>query len=98
MMPVLLITLLLMLRREVFPFAFVTGMEGVVLFLEAGVLFLLRTLLVVVEEVPLLLMAEVELLCRVVVVALVVDCVDSHRGCLWCGGGTLRQCKRVSSW
>lgn len=47
---VLLITLPLMLCREVLPFALVTGVKGVVLFLKAGVLLLLGTVLLVVER------------------------------------------------
>lgn len=47
----LLIILLLMLQGEISPFALVTVVKGAVLFLKAGVLLLLHTVLVVVEGV-----------------------------------------------
>lgn len=58
---VLLNALPLVLRGEMFRFAFVKGVKGFVLFLKAGMLLLLCTVLMVVEGVSLLLVAVVEL-------------------------------------
>lgn len=76
----LLITHPLVPCRELLPFAFVTGVKGVVLFPKAGVLLLLHTMLVLVEGISFLLVAAVKLLRGVVEVVLVVGCVDSHCG------------------